>query len=240
MESPQPASPSRRAGIVAACFALLWVPFERTSAQGEEASAPPTIHVVAMDHLEETLWREGPEVKTPLRATTQTLGKGIPAPDGERFRLFRKTEDEEGKEVYVQAAEARLLPDTPVQIVALFPPGDHGDSYPTQVIDHGVEAHPPNHVRFVNLSSRRLGATIMDKQGIVEPGGSLLHRYPGEGLQKLRMRLAIETADGWRRLAYRRFIVVPGARFLFLGAPMEVASGVARSETAFVLRKFID
>ena len=198
------------------------------------------IHVVALETPGEALWWRSPAGMERISPSVQSLGPRLEAP-GDRFELFRRVPDEKGEGFrHVPVGTARLLPEAAVQLVVILPYDQRGATYPIKIFDHSPETHPPNHVRFINLAPKPLGVQIMDTRSIVRPGDSLLHAYPDAGLEKIRMQIAIEAPEGWQKLAYRRFIVAPGVRFLFLAAPLSVSSGFDEAETALVLRKFVD
>jgi len=227
-------------------LASLWLTLTLASDVSAQAAAtesdplPTGIHVVALENPGEALWWRSPEGMERISPSVQSLGPRLEAP-GDRFELFRRLPDKKGEGFrHVPVGTARLLPEAAVQLVVVLPYDQRGASYPIKIFDHSLETHPPNHVRFINLAPKPLGVQIMDTRSIVRPGDSLLHAYPDAGLEKIRMQIAVEAPEGWQKLAYRRFIVAPGVRFLFLAAPLSVRSGFDQAETALVLQKFVD
>lgn len=213
-------------------------------ANGETAAAdnlPPKIQVVALSDLGEALWWQSPDGMQRISPSSQSLGPSFES-EGGGFELFRRVPVEDSEEFrYLPVGDVRLLPQASDQLVVIFPYDRGRGVYPMQVFDHTLEAHPRNHVRFINLAPKPLGLQTMDDAPvIVKVGESLLRAYPDTGLERISMRLAVQTAEGWENLASRHFLVAPGVRFLFLGSPLNVPAGGGQNEQMFVLRRFVD
>lgn len=133
--------------------------------------------------------------------------------------LARSYEDEEGEILYEPIASVEMAEAVRHAIVVIVPrESDGGTEYRLLYFDHGLDAHPLNTARFINVSPREILVQMDDENFSIPPFEEAV-KDVGTSQTHLTMRAGVVIRQEGRILDTSRQQFRQGTRVLFLGFP---------------------
>jgi hypothetical protein len=179
------------------------------------------LHIITTLPLREDLYYLDGETAFPIQSVFREMPRAVYLNNTRHFRLARKTVLPDGRETFPVIAGVRLPDGIQSAIIAIEPQlvgSGNPASYKLHWFDHGLDAHPMQSARFINLSNRAVFVNIEGETFPIEPHGAVLKEFSEEQRHLTVQAGIIIEAEG-RILDRSRMQTVPNTRMLYIGFP---------------------
>ena len=180
-----------------------------------------SLHFITTLPLREDLYYLDGETAFPVQSVFREMQAAVYLNNTRFFRLARKTLLPDGSETFPVIAEIRLSDGVQSAIVAIEPqlgrPGNP-TNYKLHWFDHGLNAHPMQSARFINLSNRAVFVNIEGETFPIEAHSSVIREFSDEQ-RHLTVQAGVIIESEGRILDRSRMQTVPNTRMLYIGFP---------------------
>lgn len=198
--------------IVTLLFPILIVQSQETADQ----SPPVQFRLITMADIASFFYDNDGE-KERIYATPGNFSPLYTAPEGRKIEFYNELAGPTSNDPVSRVAVIKVkLPagEGPFLIV-LKAHESPGSSFNSYVIDHSLEAHPPDTFRTFNFSKRSMAVRLADKDTLLSTGESDTVPYPEGGKAWLKVA-AKDRDDGWLKVKSMPYTVGSDSRTTIL------------------------